>query len=244
MRTTVALAIASLLLALAVAEEAHAERQRRRDKQKQEETSQAEPAPALAAEPVDPSALGMIIFPAVGQSQEQQSADEAECVQWAESQVGAAAPAASEPEAKTVVPEEESNRERRKDQRTGAALKGAAKGAAAGAVVDEVRENDEPELGDNLGEVRNDFDAPDSRDDVGDNLKKAAHEDDDHDAAKAGAAVGAVAGRRQQTKAQAEAEKQQANAKQGEAEASATNAKEQLKKAIGVCLEAKGYKIG
>ena len=58
--------------------------------------------------------------------------------------------------------------------------------------------------------------------------------------AEVGAAVGAVAGRRQQTKAQKSAEEQaeQATAK---AEVSAEN--ESLKKAMTVCLEAKGYNL-
>ena len=76
-----------------------------------------------------------------------------------------------------------------------------------------------------------------------DDLEKARG-DDDPSYAEVGAAAGAVAGRRQQNQAAAQADQQAAQAK---AQAEATEAAaetESLKKAIAVCLEARGYKIG
>jgi hypothetical protein len=68
--------------------------------------------------------LGLVVFPAKGQTADQQSKDESYCYDWAKQQTGynPAAP----PPAPTAAPAE---------AKRGGAVKGAARGAAAGAAV-------------------------------------------------------------------------------------------------------------
>src|SRR5512145_750285 len=88
------------------------------------------------AQPGTPQAvaksLGLIIYPAKGQTAGQQSADEQQCYDWAKAQTGidpqAPAPAAAPPESK--------------ESKGGQRVRGAARGAAAGAVIGEVADND------------------------------------------------------------------------------------------------------
>jgi hypothetical protein len=70
------------------------------------------------------TALKLYAYPAKGQSQQQQKADEAECYKWAMDQSGI--DPLNLPKTDTVVAQ---------TGRTGGAAKGAAKGAAAGAAV-------------------------------------------------------------------------------------------------------------
>jgi hypothetical protein len=71
--------------------------------------------------------LGMVVFPAKGQTPEQQEADELECLQWAVDQLNSTQ--MKDPNAAGAAAKEQA-----KDATTGAAVKGAAKGAAAGAL--------------------------------------------------------------------------------------------------------------
>jgi uncharacterized protein YcfJ len=98
--------------------------------------AQAPPATAPAAKPMSTS-LGLVVFPAKGQTAQQQSQDEGECYAWSKGQTGvdpmapatAAAPAAAQP----AQPAPAQGGER---------LRGAARGAAAGAVIGEVADDD------------------------------------------------------------------------------------------------------
>jgi hypothetical protein len=158
-----------------------------------QEQQPAQPAPATTAQPVSQS-LGLIVYPAKGQSPSQQSTDEQECYNWAKSQTGidpqAPAPAAA------AAPEE--------SRQGGQRLRGAARGAAAGAVIGEVADNDADE------------------------------------GAKVGAAAGAIAGgrkAREDKRAQEEQAKSQTQAAQNEQKAT-------FKKAVGTCLQGRGYTTG
>jgi len=75
--------------------------------------------------------LGLIVFPAKGQTSAQQSADERDCYAWAQKETGIdpTAPGANKDSAAKAA-------QAQADAATqGAAVKGAAKGAAAGALV-------------------------------------------------------------------------------------------------------------
>ena len=84
------------------------------------------------------TSLGMVVFPAKGQTAQQQSQDEGECYAWAKGQTGvdpmapapATAQAAQQP-ASTTTPKADGSR-----------VRGAARGAAAGAIVGEVANGD------------------------------------------------------------------------------------------------------
>jgi hypothetical protein len=84
------------------------------------------------------SSLGVVVFPAKGQTPQKQSADEGECFAWSKGQTGidplapapAAAATAAQP-APSSAPAPDGSR-----------LRGALRGAAAGAVVGEVANND------------------------------------------------------------------------------------------------------
>jgi uncharacterized protein YcfJ len=84
------------------------------------------------------TSLGMVVFPAKGQTAQQQSQDEGECYAWAKGQTGvdpmAPPPAAAQPAQQTA-----SSSTPKAD---GSRLRGAARGAAAGAVVGEVANGD------------------------------------------------------------------------------------------------------
>lgn len=95
------------------------------------------PAVGLAQAPATQlsTSLGMVVFPAKGQTPQQQSQDEGECYAWSKSQTGvdpmAPPPAAAQTAASTPAPKADGSR-----------LRGAARGAAAGAIVGEVANGD------------------------------------------------------------------------------------------------------
>jgi uncharacterized protein YcfJ len=98
--------------------------------------AQAQTAAPPASKPLSTS-LGMVVFPAKGQTPQKQSQDEGECYAWAKGQTGvdplapppAAAPVAAQPA--QAAPSADGSR-----------LRGAARGAAAGAVIGEVANDD------------------------------------------------------------------------------------------------------
>jgi uncharacterized protein YcfJ len=97
--------------------------------------SQAPAAPPPATKPLSTS-LGMVVFPAKGQTAQQQSQDEGECYAWAKGQTGVdpmAPPPAAQPAAQpaTAAPAADGSR-----------VRGAARGATAGAVIGEVANDD------------------------------------------------------------------------------------------------------
>ena len=247
MRPTIATWILALLLGLVAADDAAADRRRKEKRQAKQSSEVEQPQPESPAEAASEadliSSLGMFVYPAGGQTPEQQAADQAECTGWAQAQVGTAAEAPAATAPPPEEPAEESRRDRRKGRRTGGAVKGAAKGALIG----EALEDDEPEVGDNLKKAGEDYKAPESRDEVGDNVKRAL-DDDEPSKAEVGAAVGAVAGRRKAKKGQemaAQQAEQQAEAAKAQAAAAEVSAgNENLKKALAACLEGKGYKVG
>lgn len=75
--------------------------------------------------------IGMIIYPAGGQSPEQQQADEAACTDWAEAQTGLVLQAGS---VDTEAAAQQS-RQQAADATQGAAVGGAARGALAGVAI-------------------------------------------------------------------------------------------------------------
>ena len=150
-------------------------------------------ASATATQPVSQS-LGLVVYPAKGQSGSQQSVDEQECYNWAKAQTGidpqapAPAPAAAPEQAKA----------------SGQRVRGAARGAAAGAIVGEVANNDADE------------------------------------GAKVGATAGVLAGGHKAR------EDKRAHEQQGkeQAQAAETERKATFKKAVGTCLQGRGYTTG
>jgi len=84
----------------------------------------AAPAPTLAQ-------IGMIIYPAGGQTPEQQQADEAACTQWAESQTGLKLQAGGV----DLDSAAQAARQQAAQATQGAAVAGAAKGAVAGVAI-------------------------------------------------------------------------------------------------------------
>lgn len=99
--------------------------------------AQQAPAPPSAAKPLSTS-LGLVVFPAKGQTAQVQSQDEGECYAWSKGQTGidpmtvAATPATTTPAA-TTPPADSGGGER---------VRGAARGAAAGAIIGEVANDD------------------------------------------------------------------------------------------------------
>jgi hypothetical protein len=85
---------------------------------------EAAPAPTLAQ-------IGMVIYPAEGQSPEQQQADEAACMQWAEAQTGLKL------QAGTVDTDSaaQAAQQQASEATQGAAVRGAARGALAGVAI-------------------------------------------------------------------------------------------------------------
>jgi hypothetical protein len=88
------------------------------------------------AKPLSTS-LGVVVFPAKGQTPQQQSQDEGECFTWSKTQTGfdpmnptANAPATPPPTAAAPP------------QQGGERVRGAARGAAAGAIIGEVADDD------------------------------------------------------------------------------------------------------
>lgn len=93
------------------------------------------PAPT-ASQPISTS-LGMVVFPAKGQSPEKQAQDEGECYAWSKGQTGvdpmAPPPAAAQPAAQPAQAAPAAD---------GSRVRGAARGAAAGAIIGEVADDD------------------------------------------------------------------------------------------------------
>jgi hypothetical protein len=83
------------------------------------------------------SSLGLVVFPAKGQTPQKQSQDEGECYTWSKGQTGvdpmAPAPAPAQPAAQPAQTAPAAD---------GSRLKGAARGAAAGAIIGEVADDD------------------------------------------------------------------------------------------------------
>jgi len=98
--------------------------------------AQAPAATPPASKPLSTS-LGMVVFPAKGQTAQQQSQDEGECYAWSKGQTGvdpmapppAPAQAAAQPAQQAPAAD-------------GSRLRGAARGAAAGAIIGEVASDD------------------------------------------------------------------------------------------------------
>ena len=93
-------------------------------------------AQAPASKPLSTS-LGMVVFPAQGQTPDKQAQDEGECYAWSKGQTGvdpmAPPPAATQPAAPATASAPAAD---------GSRLRGAARGAAAGAVIGEVANDD------------------------------------------------------------------------------------------------------
>jgi uncharacterized protein YcfJ len=93
-------------------------------------------AAPTASKPLSTS-LGVVVFPAKGQTPQVQSQHEGECYAWAKGQTGvdpmAPAPAAAAPAAAPAQAGPTAD---------GSRVKGAARGAAAGAIIGEVADND------------------------------------------------------------------------------------------------------
>ena len=98
--------------------------------------AQAPATPAPTSKPISTS-LGMVVFPAKGQTPQQQAQDEGECYAWSKGQTGvdpmAPPPAAAQPAAQSA---------QKAPAADGSRLRGAARGAAAGAVIGEVADDD------------------------------------------------------------------------------------------------------
>jgi uncharacterized protein YcfJ len=98
--------------------------------------AQAPATTAPASKPLSTS-LGLVVFPAKGQTAQQQSQDEGECYAWSKGQTGvdpmAPAPAAAAPAAQPAQTAPAAD---------GSRVKGAARGAAAGAIIGEVANDD------------------------------------------------------------------------------------------------------
>jgi uncharacterized protein YcfJ len=98
--------------------------------------AQAPATTAPASKPISTS-LGMVVFPAKGQTPQKQSQDEGECYAWSKGQTGvdpmAPPPAAAQPAAQTP---------QKAPAADGSRLRGAARGAAAGAVIGDVADDD------------------------------------------------------------------------------------------------------
>ena len=97
---------------------------------------QAQSASSPASKPLSTS-LGVVVFPAKGQTPQKQSQDEGECYAWAKGQTGvdpmAAPPTTAQAVAQPTQPAAAAD---------GSRLKGAARGAAAGAIIGEVADDD------------------------------------------------------------------------------------------------------
>jgi hypothetical protein len=150
-------------------------------------------ASATATQPMSQS-LGLIVYPAKGQSASQQGVDEQECYNWAKTQTGID-PTAPPPAA---AASEESK------PKGGQRVRGAARGAAAGAIIGEVADDDADE------------------------------------GAKVGAAAGVIAGGRK-SREDKRAHEQQT---QDQAQAAQTERQNTFKKAVGTCLQGRGYTTG
>ena len=97
---------------------------------------QCQTASPAVAKPLSTS-LGMVVFPAKGQTQQKQAQDEGECYAWAKGQTGVD-PMAPPPAAAQVAAQPT----QAAPAADGSRLRGAARGAAAGAIVGEVANGD------------------------------------------------------------------------------------------------------
>lgn len=230
MRVGIKSLVIALLLGLVVVDAATAQRRRKQKRQEaRTEETRKQPTDLSTVEDAElVAALELFVYPAGGQSAEQQTADQVECAGWARQQIGEM-PASP---AEGAQAEEASRREERR-QGDRSALKGAAKGA----VIGEALEDDQPDLP--KRKDLEDLEAPESRDDIGDNVKRA-RKDDDPSAAEVGAVAGAVAGRRRGKKAEAKADARAAEAQAAGAEQAEHD---DLRKALKACLEGKGYEV-
>ena len=167
------------------------------------QASGAKPA-APAANPQQDAAidaaykqLGVLAYPAKGQTADKQKKDQRECYGWAKEQTGFDPATAAAPNADSAA---KAAQQQTADATKGAAVKGAAKGAAAGALIGAA---------------------------AGDAGKGAA----------VGAAAGGVGGRAGKKRAEKAAGGEAANAT-----VAASNQKvDTFKKAVGTCLEGRGY---
>jgi hypothetical protein len=106
--------------------------------------AQTAPPPAAAAAPKLPStSLGIVVFPAKGQTPDLQGKDESECYAWSKGQTGVdplapPAPAPQPAQAAAAQPAQPAAEQPADRSR----LRGAARGAAAGAVIGEVANDD------------------------------------------------------------------------------------------------------
>lgn len=96
--------------------------------------AQTPPAPAPAGKTLAAS-VGVLAYPAKGQSTDQQTKDEAECYNWSKTQSGYDPLSPPPPPTAAAQPAQPSGP-------SGTRLRGAARGAAAGAVIGEVADND------------------------------------------------------------------------------------------------------
>jgi len=141
--------------------------------------------------------LGVLAYPAKGQSAAKQTQDQRECYAWAKDQTGFDPATAAAPNADSAA---KAAKEQTATATQGAAVKGAAKGAAAGALVGAA---------------------------AGDAGKGAA----------VGAAAGGVGGRSAKKKAEKGAAAEASTA----TTAAANGQVDTFKKAVGTCLEGRGY---
>lgn len=95
---------------------------------------------APASKPLSTS-LGVVVFPAKGQTAQQQSQDEGECYAWSKGQTGVD-PMAPPPAPAQTAQQPATQPASKAD---GSRLRGAARGAAAGAVIGEVASDDASE---------------------------------------------------------------------------------------------------
>ena len=94
-------------------------------------------APAPSSQQMDAAAaqfkqLGLLAYPAKGQSADKQKKDQAECYAWAKDQTGFDPATAAAPNADSAAA---AAKQQTADATKGTAVKGAAKGAAAGALI-------------------------------------------------------------------------------------------------------------
>ncbi|HEX9166442.1 MAG TPA: glycine zipper domain-containing protein [Gemmatimonadales bacterium] len=87
-------------------------------------------SPPASAKPTLKS-IGMIIYPAKGQAPDQQAADEAACITWAENQTGLVLSGGKV----NVDSAAKASQQKMAEATTGAAVVGSAKGAATGAAI-------------------------------------------------------------------------------------------------------------
>jgi Glycine zipper len=117
----------------------------------QQPAAAADPAAAPAAKPLSTS-LGLVVFPAKGQTVQTQSQDEGECYAWSKGQTGI------DPMAPEAAPATTASAAEPEQAKTGGErVRGAARGAAAGAIIGEVANDDASEgaaIGATVGVVK------------------------------------------------------------------------------------------